>query len=147
MADKNKTQKLPQEVYYLVLNGAKQYFKNKEDAEEMAKKLYEDGTNPGGIYPENDPDEIQDLYDAGYFHEGDDKLDHEVVNDFSIDAIKDNFTPPGAKSQKKKLKDAIDTNDNGKIEVDEMADFQKSLDDYASKNKKGRDDIPVTTRR
>ena len=31
--------------------------------------------------------------------------------------------------------------------TDEMADFQKSLDDYASKNKKGRDDIPVTTRR
>lgn len=44
-------------------------------------------------------------------------------------------------------KEDIDTNDNGKIEVDEMADFQKSLDDYASKNKKGRDDIPVTTRR
>lgn len=77
----------------------------------------------------------------------DDKLDHEVVNDFSIDAIKDNFTPPGAKSQKEDVKDEIDTNDNGKIEVDEMADFQKSLDDYAAKNKKGRDDIPVTTRR
>lgn len=129
-----------------------------------------------------------------------DKLDHEVVNDFSIDAIKDNFTPPGAKSKHEKvmenaeevgivdempegwkekegvlttpngykaisnggsrfpkegqkkhelkfIKDAVDTNDNGKIEVDEMADFQKSLDDYASKNKKGRDDIPVTTRR
>ena len=41
----------------------------------------------------------------------------------------------------------LDTNDNGKIEEDEMADFQKSLDDYAAKNKKGRDDIPVTTRR
>lgn len=74
-------------------------------------------------------------------------LDHEVVNDKNIDAIKDNFTPPGAKSQKEELKDEIDTNDNGEIEVDEMADFQKSLDDYASKNKKGRDDIPVTTRR
>ena len=48
---------------------------------------------------------------------------------------------------KEDVKDTIDTNDNGKIEVDEMADFQKSLDDYASKNKKGRDDIPVTTRR
>lgn len=138
-----------------------------------------------------------------------DKLDHEVVNDFSIDAIKDNFTPPGAKDKIEKddnigkrfktklgksysikkeidpdtygihweddnsprgeaildrmekslhndslrtgyiseLKDEIDTNENGKIEVDEMADFQKSLDDYAAKNKKGRDDIPVTTRR
>ena len=147
MADKNKTQKLPSEVYYLVLNGAKQYFKNKEDAEEMARKLYEEGTSPGGIYPENDPDEIQDLYDAGYFHDGDDKLDHEVVNDFAIDAIKDNFTPPGAKSQKEDVKDTIDTNDNGKIEVDEMADFQKSLDDYAAKNKKGREDIPARYRK
>lgn len=64
--------------------------------------------------------------------------------DKSLDAIKDNFTPPGAKS---KLKDEIDTNDNGKIEVDEMADFQKSLDDYAAKNKKGREDIPATYKR
>ena len=96
-----------------------------------------------------------------------DKPDYEIVNDFSIDAIKDNFTPPGAKDEDeyelydqmesmgdmpsdmqlhKALKKA-DTNDNGEIEVDEMADFQKSLDDYAAKNKKGRDDIPVTTRR
>lgn len=99
---------------------------------------------------------------------------YEVVNDKSIDAIKDNFTPPGAKDkvdmtiykededrfgkdalkgltgprESEQLKDDIDTNDNGKIEKDEMADFQKSLDDYAAKNKKGRDDIPaVTTRR
>lgn len=97
----------------------------------------------------------------------DDTLGNEVVNDKSIDAIKDNFTPPSAKDEDeyelydqmesmgdlpsdmqihKALKKA-DTNDNGEIEVDEMADFQKSLDDYASKNKKGRDDIPVTTRR
>ena len=186
-----------------------------------------------------------------------DKLDYEVVNDFALDAIKDNFTPPGAKKMKRKIrasdnpdwvwdnediakrfmatpylygnfskdmsdedkaelkksyqsykkaniddlmkskdfqpfyeyveegeevepnnytskylwgedeskndyanldklldewdkedvKEEVDTNDNGKIEVDEMADFQKSLDDYAAKNKKGRDDIPVTTRR
>jgi hypothetical protein len=93
--------------------------------------------------------------------------------DKSLDAIKDNFTPPGAKDEvdmtiykededrfgkdalsgltgpreSEQLKEEIDTNDNGKIEVDEMADFQKSLDDYAAKNKKGRDDIPVTTRR
>ena len=44
-------------------------------------------------------------------------------------------------------KKELDTNNNGEIEVDELADFQKSLDDYASKNKKGREDIPVTTRR
>lgn len=102
-----------------------------------------------------------------------DKLDHEVVNDFSIDAIKDNFTPPGAKGE-----DEIDPNDKdvenfdenfervtkdvdktgmsneelGKLYeekkiADEMADFQKSLDDYAAKNKKGREDIPATYKR
>lgn len=97
----------------------------------------------------------------------------------SIDAVKDNYTPPAYKGhleeenppdttitvedeerfgkdalsgltgprESEQLKEEIDTNGNGKIEVDEMADFQKSLDDYASKNKKGRDDIPVTTRR
>ena len=41
----------------------------------------------------------------------------------------------------------LDTNNNGKIETDEMADFQKSLDDYAAKNKKGREDIPATYKR
>lgn len=44
-------------------------------------------------------------------------------------------------------KDAIDTNDNGKIEKSEMENFTDSLNDYMGKNKKGRDDIPVTTRR
>lgn len=43
--------------------------------------------------------------------------------------------------------DEIDTNDNGKIEKSEMENFTDSLNDYMSKNKKGRDDIPVTTRR
>ncbi len=62
------------------------------------------------------------------------------------DAIKDSpFKDPNY--EENKALSEIDTNDNGKIEVDEMADFQKSLDDYAAKNKKGRDDIPVTTRR
>ena len=51
------------------------------------------------------------------------------------------------KNEMKKRKSAIDTNDNGKIEEDEMADFQKSLDDYAAKNKKGREDIPATYKR
>lgn len=156
------------------------------------------------------------------WHKGvNDKLDHEIVNDKAIDAIKDNFTPPGAeeeeyyeddggrvytwgelkkdiddwinkpdfgeqfanederkgyfesdstpnyrkiykdfwdigsngamsqisKERAKELRDDIDTNDNGEIEVDEMADFQKSLDDYASKNKKDREDIPVRYRK
>ena len=65
----------------------------------------------------------------------------------SVDAIKDNFTPPSAKSKKKEIKDEIDTNDNGKIEKSEMDCFTDSLNDYMNKNPKGRDDIPVTTRR
>ena len=62
------------------------------------------------------------------------------------DAVKDSpFKDPNYEVNK--ALSEIDTDDNGKIEKDEMADFQKSLEDYASKNKKGRDDIPVTTRR
>lgn len=109
---------------------------------------------------------------------------YEIVNDFSIDAIKDNFTPPGAKSQKDedksdllkaaekviktskpvevneyltleprepKVEDvdtsAIDEKDSGKSEEDDLDLYMKDLDDYMSKNKKGRDDIPVATRR
>ena len=62
------------------------------------------------------------------------------------DAVKDSpFKDPNYEVNK--ALSEIDTNGNGEIEEDEMADFQKSLDDYAAKNKKGRDDIPVTTRR
>ena len=43
--------------------------------------------------------------------------------------------------------DDIDANNNGKIEKSEMENFTDSLNDYMTKNKKGRDDIPVTTRR
>ena len=43
--------------------------------------------------------------------------------------------------------DDVDTNNNGKIEKSEMENFTDSLNDYMGKNKKGRDDIPVTTRR
>ena len=120
----------PKEVYDYILrntNGSKTDW-------EIAKKLYK----------ENKPltkEEFEKMKDV------EEKLDYEVVNDKSIDAIKDNFTPPGAKSQKEDVKEEIDTNNNGKIEVDEMADFQKSLDDYAAKNKKGREDIPATYKR
>lgn len=216
----------PKELYDFVVDNSNG---NKWDWE-TAKKLYK----------ENKPltkEEFEKMKD------GEEKLDYEVANDFAIDAIKDNFTPPGAKNEESEKdapsfdaymdarrhidklrdtykkqkeeydiaqrmkwaenakkegsilnpmyglkpndfenssdykkyvdtitsfekannypswleenpfetmyskKDEIDTNDNGKIEEDEMADFQKSLDDYAAKNKKGRDDIPVTTRR
>jgi hypothetical protein len=45
------------------------------------------------------------------------------------------------------ITEILDTNDNGKIEKSEMENFTDSLNDYMNKNKKGRDDIPVTTRR
>ena len=45
------------------------------------------------------------------------------------------------------IKKEFDSNDNGKIEKSEMENFTDSLNDYMTKNKKGRDDIPVTTRR
>ena len=52
-----------------------------------------------------------------------DKLDHEIVNDFAIDAIKDNFTPPGAKDE----------------EPDELDAYTKDLEDYLEKNPKAKD--------
>ena len=169
------------------------------------KKAFENYCKSKGIEELN----IDEFYNTLKDFKNKDKLDYEVVNDKSIDAIKDNFTPPGAKGEEptaydllelsekvanekdpikkqalageylqkrggkqnalgewefedehgtykptesgravySKLKDEIDTNDNGEIEVDEMADFQKSLDDYASKNKKGREDIPARYRK
>ena len=79
-----------------------------------------------------------------------DKLDNEVVNDFAIDAIKDNFTPPGAKDEEENV-----PGENykrypsfmKKKADDELDEYLKDLDKYLSKNPKGRDDIPVTTRR
>lgn len=124
-----------------------------------------------------------------------DKDKYEVVNDKSIDAIKDNFTPPCAKDEEddynpqseirytspeelklsemseEDLKQGLEDIKQGVTDytdaeepivtgwikeelakrklkpTDEMADFQKSLDDYAKKNPKGREDIPVGYRR
>ena len=59
----------------------------------------------------------------------------------------------GAEWRKQNRKDAeeikklMDTNANGKIEKSEMENFTDSLNDYMDNIKKGRDDIPVTTRR
>lgn len=100
-----------------------------------------------------------------------DKLDHKIVNDFALDAIKDNFTPTGAKGKDvdddeveydiveetneehgkrtgrpyKHTKELIKELNEPEEQV--MADFQKLLDDYMSKNKKGREDIPATYKR
>lgn len=92
--------------------------------------------------------------DLPYFDvlKDEDKATYRVYTDGSgkFEKIKDDVKDSPFKDPNYEVNKAlseIDTNDNGKVEVDEMADFQKSLDDYASKNKKGRDDIPVTTRR
>ena len=79
-----------------------------------------------------------------------DKDKEYLDDDFDDNELYDQMESMGDMPSDMQLHKALkkaDTNDNGEIEVDEMADFQKSLDDYASKNKKGRDDIPVTTRR
>ena len=52
---------LPSEVYYIVINGAKQYFTDYNRAEKMAREL-----GVGSVYTEDDPDEIADLYEVGY---------------------------------------------------------------------------------
>ena len=95
-------------------------------------------------------DDVFKKRSASNFDE-DDKPDYEVVNDFAIDAIKDNFTPPKADEEDVKVEEvdtsAIDEKDSGKSEEDDLDLYMKDLDDYMSKNKKGRDDIPVTTRR
>ena len=120
----------PKDLYDFVMDN----FNGDKYEWEVAKKLYKEGKPLT-------KEEYEKMKDEG------DKLDYEVVNDKSIDAIKDNFTPPGAKSKKKEIKDEIDTNDNGKIEKSEMDCFTDSLNDYMTKNPKGRDDIPVATRR
>lgn len=130
MEDKNKTQKLPSEVYYLVLNGAKQYFKNKEDAEEMARKLYEDGTNPGGIYPENDPEEIQDLYDVGYL-----KDEEPTEVEKMPDDMREAYKTHAKKIANDSLESLIRNKDKAYVKYnDEIADIYKGeLDERAKK--------------
>ena len=56
-----KSSNLPKEVYYIVINGAKQYFEDREKAKEMAAEL-----GVGSVYTETDPEEIQELYEVGY---------------------------------------------------------------------------------
>ena len=169
----------PKEVYDYILrntNGSKTDW-------EIAKKLYKEGKPL-----------TKEEYEK--MKNGDDN-DYEIVNDKSLDAIKDNFTPPGAKigvdnefveysekpkaitkdhvekygeemlkklgasdeqiAEAKKEDDppkvedvdtsAIDEKDSGKSGEDDLDLYMKDLNDYMSKNPKGRDDIPVTTRR
>lgn len=59
------------------------------------KKAFEDYCKSKGI----EELDIDEFYNTLKDFKNDDKLDHEIVNDKSIDAIKDNFTPPGAKDE------------------------------------------------
>ena len=126
----------PKDLYDFVMDN----FNGDKYEWEVAKKLYKEGKPLT-------KEEFEKMKDGKC---DDDKLDHEVVNDFAIDAIKDNFTPPGAKKDTK-VEDvdtsAIDEKDSGKSEEDDLDLYMKDLNDYMDKNKKGRDDIPVTTRR
>ena len=89
--------------------------------------------------------DMTDLSDA--FPELKELLNGEKREPKSIDAIKDNFTPPGAKNKEENVKvedvdtSAIDENYSGKSEEDDLDLYMKELDDYMNKNKKGRDDI------
>ena len=56
-----KSSNIPEEVYYIVINGAKQYFEDREKAKEMAVEL-----GVGSVYTETDPEEIRELYEVGY---------------------------------------------------------------------------------
>lgn len=161
--EEKKKIELPPEVYYLVLNGAKQYFKNHADAEDMARGLYESGISPGGIYTETDPDEIQDLYDVGYFKEEEKQQPEEPKEEVEVkEEVKTPSAYKGHLEEEDPPKSDITEEDverfgkealkglSGKKaweEEDELDAYTKDLEDYKDKNPKGRDDIPVTTRR
>ena len=58
---------LPKEVYYIVVNGSKQYYNTYEEAEKDLDYLQQYGdSNVGGVYTESDPEEIYELYEVGY---------------------------------------------------------------------------------
>jgi len=58
----------PSIIYYIVVNGAKQYYKTKENAKEMLDFINEFNEVNGkanGVYTETDPEEIEEVFDAG----------------------------------------------------------------------------------
>lgn len=59
---------LPSEVYYMMVNGAKMYYST--DYDKVADMVRKTNSKPGprvyGPYTENDPEEIQELYEVGY---------------------------------------------------------------------------------
>jgi len=67
-AIKSSADNLPSEVYYMVVQGAKMYYST--DYDKVADMVQKINSKPGprvyGPYTENDPEEIQELYEVGY---------------------------------------------------------------------------------
>lgn len=63
-----KSSNLPEEVYYIIINGSKQYYNTYEEAEKDLEYLIQYGksTTVGGVYTETDPEEIAELVEVGY---------------------------------------------------------------------------------
>lgn len=65
---KSSADNLPLEVYYMVVQGAKMYYSTDYDkVADMVRKINsEPGPRVYGPYTEDDPEEIQELYEVGY---------------------------------------------------------------------------------
>lgn len=65
---KSSADNLPSEVYYMVAQGAKMYYST--DYDKVADMVQKINSEPGprvyGPYTEDDPEEIQELYEVGY---------------------------------------------------------------------------------
>ena len=64
---KSSADNLPSEVYYIVVNGSRQYYSNYDEADDNLETLRAIGKGKvDGVYTETDPDEIYELYEVGY---------------------------------------------------------------------------------
>lgn len=64
---KSSADNLPKEVYYIVVNGSRQYYEDYDEADDNLETLRAIGKGKvDGVYTETDPDEIYELYEVGY---------------------------------------------------------------------------------
>ena len=64
---KSSADNLPSEVYYIVVNGSRQYYEDYDEADDNLETLRAIGKGKvNGVYTETDPDEIYELYEVGY---------------------------------------------------------------------------------
>ena len=62
-----KSSNLPEEVYYIVVNGSRQYYEDYDEADDNLETLRAIGKGKvDGVYTETNPDEIYELYEVGY---------------------------------------------------------------------------------